>query len=743
MNNRFNTKLRFCFIPFEVLSITSEEVNTSFNNLNIKENPEKNWESSKLPEYPITIIIKLKTRVELDFILIKTKKNYDIDKINFFITDSLNNSNYIKNDFYLSGTKERLTNSNSQIKLRGVGNIIKLVIYKERKKNNKNKIIENENIINPYNKVGIDIFRIWAREAPLGLSKIENFYLEKEIDKVSYDRVLIELGVDIVSLNYWERFDNDFFSSPVDLETRESILCILKKKEMFLEKEDFLALKQVKNDLKKILELGKNILDCQKNLEFEIVKENYGEAQRIKEEILELKKKRDNYDVIYETSRYEKMIVMGSFMEEDKEDIEFKRKLLEREKRQKKEKEMREEILRKRKEEMKKNNYRDIITPEKSKKYLTPKKRSSSKKIIRKPKKKSPKKILKNQGDLDLQKYFTKIKENNSDDINSIPIEILSNLKSNGLLNLFGYDVWSSIFNSTWRARKSAAEAVLKFSQSPILEKYKKNKLPLFIGCCEISRMILNDKVPQNYLIALKILETCFNKPICDDKINKEVVCKYLSELLILILNRITGINLKIRDQSLNSLLFIFSLHPNKMDLLINQLLSIMTKNDKINPHKFVLKKLEEIKSFTLIGYMCLTKNFVEFFDNENFLKLFQNLVIPCLYHDEWELKKIAGETCISFYKKFPEVVLDILNQQNLKSSIMDFLDHKIKEVNQKMYLKSERKNKKNNERDFLPLKEVPEEIGDITESFQEKKKNGIKNTKLEKENFNVIKGKK
>lgn len=55
-----NIKERFFFVPFEVISSSSTEYGFDFNELNkAEEKNEKNWQSSKLSEYPIVILLRL------------------------------------------------------------------------------------------------------------------------------------------------------------------------------------------------------------------------------------------------------------------------------------------------------------------------------------------------------------------------------------------------------------------------------------------------------------------------------------------------------------------------------------------------------------------------------------------------------------------------------------------------------------------------------------------------------------
>ena len=45
-----------------------------------------------------------------------------------------------------------------------------------------------------------------------------------------------------------------------------------------------------------------------RELKFAIAKEDYDRAMQLKKKLLELRKRRDSYDALYETSRYENMV---------------------------------------------------------------------------------------------------------------------------------------------------------------------------------------------------------------------------------------------------------------------------------------------------------------------------------------------------------------------------------------------------------------------------------------------------
>ncbi len=56
--------------------------------------------------------------------------------------------------------------------------------------------------------------------------------------------------------------------------------------------------------------LGNEILNRERKLEIAKSRNDYDTCIKLRRELEDLRKQRDNFDAIYETSRYEKMIIM-------------------------------------------------------------------------------------------------------------------------------------------------------------------------------------------------------------------------------------------------------------------------------------------------------------------------------------------------------------------------------------------------------------------------------------------------
>ena len=67
------------------------------------------------------------------------------------------------------------------------------------------------------------------------------------------------MGIPVDILNWFEEDDRCFDYAPVDDETRETLTEMIKIRNIALKSEDYEALKQLKQDLKVVFELGKEM----------------------------------------------------------------------------------------------------------------------------------------------------------------------------------------------------------------------------------------------------------------------------------------------------------------------------------------------------------------------------------------------------------------------------------------------------------------------------------------------------
>ena len=84
---------------------------------------------------------------------------------------------------------------------------------------------------------------------------------------------------------------------------------MMRLKDVALYHQDFEALKALAEDLKKVFDLGHDIFKLERELTIAVSKEDYAVAMDLKQKLQIVRVKRDGYDALYETTRYEQMVV--------------------------------------------------------------------------------------------------------------------------------------------------------------------------------------------------------------------------------------------------------------------------------------------------------------------------------------------------------------------------------------------------------------------------------------------------
>jgi hypothetical protein len=136
----------------------------------------------------------------------------------------------------------------------------------------------------------------------LGLKQPSNTNRERT------DKLLIELGT---RLDSPELFD-DLEVLPVDSDTRTTLRDLLKIKSKLLLESNFEQAEVLNRDMSAVLQHGKDILTAIQKRDWALAKEDYKEAKAWDEQARLLKRKRDRYDEIYETSRFDEMVSFDS-----------------------------------------------------------------------------------------------------------------------------------------------------------------------------------------------------------------------------------------------------------------------------------------------------------------------------------------------------------------------------------------------------------------------------------------------
>lgn len=129
-------------------------------------------------------------------------------------------------------------------------------------------------------------------------------------DSDAVDKVLIEMGIPLNNVKWTYQDPENYSYAPVDDHTRVTLRDMEKIWDKAHATEDYEALKQITWDLKIVFDLGNEILNLKRELEWVIAKEDMERAIEIWNKLKELEWERDRYDAIYETTMYEDMIVM-------------------------------------------------------------------------------------------------------------------------------------------------------------------------------------------------------------------------------------------------------------------------------------------------------------------------------------------------------------------------------------------------------------------------------------------------
>ena len=120
--------------------------------------------------------------------------------------------------------------------------------------------------------------------------------------------MLIDLGIPVDMINWFEDDDRNYMYAPIDDESRETLNDLKRIRDSAKKNEDFEALRALKKDMRLIFEIGKEIWKLKRELRFSVAKEDYLRAMELRNRLKKLEAKRDTFDALYETSRYEKMV---------------------------------------------------------------------------------------------------------------------------------------------------------------------------------------------------------------------------------------------------------------------------------------------------------------------------------------------------------------------------------------------------------------------------------------------------
>ena len=361
----------------------------------------------------------------------------------------------------------------TQVKLSGFGSFLKIIFLQGPKRSHKN----------PFGQVSVGALKIWGRFSGYHHGvKNEEIPLTKDNSEV--EKVLIGMGIPLDLLAWFEEGERNFDYAPIDEDSRQTLKDLDAMRDKARQKEDFEGLKQLTADIKKIFDIGRDIWQTQKDLDFAIAKENFDQAMSLRSKLKGLKDKRDTYDALYETSRYENMIVMQRPSTADILAYQMKLEDEMRNERDRRRREL-EEQERKRilEEEMRRQKLLDEQNAQNAQSnggdaWWEKSKGADLSKNKKKKKEEKKEEVINtgfnnpfawNEGDVDLELYFKPLLAHAGEKLKDIPLEVLRRLQHLGYLNVFGAQLWTAAYSENWRIREAAAQAVLNFLEMPIV----------------------------------------------------------------------------------------------------------------------------------------------------------------------------------------------------------------------------------------------------------------------------------
>ena len=690
----------FEFIPFHPVSATSEMVGTTIEELLQHNFPTKNsWENSRFARYPEEIVIRLNHRSEVRFILIRAKIDRPIPRVDIYLGDGVfgnfNDTKYLK-----LSSAQNVTEKGATIKVEGIGNFLKIVFpFGNMKTQN-----------NPFGQVSLAQLKIFGKKINHLLYFNEGVpNLEDEKKNNDVDQLLIQMGLPITD-EYNLVQDQNYEIAPVDEETKITIhdlLLICRRAE---KSKDYEILRKIKKDIKQAFFLGNEILNIDRELAFAKGKEDFDTCIKLRKKREILAARRDNIDVIYETSRYEKMILLREPTaedlladEENKRILEMERRererlRLEEEERRRRELEERERRLKEREDALNRQKPRPAPVPKEevfkptnvhkevfhNSSIITSKRRNKfDESEYVNPREKEKKEqfldeLQYNQGDKDLEPYFVPRAKNAGGNIQSPDINKLRRALRMGMLTCTGVRLYSALIGDDWKMREAAVRAFLEFIENPLPTRYLYKSFPLFQTCIEICKLTCDDKVIQIFIEGLKLLKTCLAPPVCGNDVEPNFIQKSIRYFLPIYIKKISEFNDKQRDLTLKTIIDIFRHPALNVGDLVKACLDIVENNDGVTPDKqpwnVLLARLEII--LHILDEYGINENLWDWYN------VFVELIVPSLFHQKPDCRITAEEICVVLYRFVGSDIRNIINGlNNIKPNLKERLNNKFNEV--------------------------------------------------------------
>jgi centrosomal protein CEP104 len=313
-----------------------------------------------------------------------------------------------------------------------------------------------------------------------------------------------------------------------------------------------------------------------------------------------------------------------------------------------------------------------------------------------------------NQGDKDLEPYFGPLARNAGGKIPAIDINKLRRAQRQGVLNVSGVRLYSSLMGEDWKMREAAVKGFLEFIENPLIPRYEGKTIPLFQTCIEIAKYACDDKVVQIYLEGLKLLATALAPPICGNDIDPLLIQKSVQYFIPKFIKKISELNYRARDLTMNTLINLFKHPALNIGDLVKGCMDIIERQDGVTPDKqpgLVLLARLEIILHILEDY-GIDESLWDWYP------VFTEMIIPSLFHPNPDCRMVAIEICVHLYKAVGDDIKIIINDvKNLKPNLKEMINGRIIEADNqiKKDLKTDKSVRKsfNKSSDLDPIAEA------------------------------------
>jgi centrosomal protein CEP104 len=283
-----------------------------------------------------------------------------------------------------------------------------------------------------------------------------------------------------------------------------------------------------------------------------------------------------------------------------------------------------------------------------------------------------------NQGDRDLEPYFNPLARDAGGNIPTPDISKLRKALRGGILTCTGVRLYSALISDNWKLREAGVKALLEFIENPLIPRYFNKTLNIFLSCIDVAKLACDDKVIQIYVDGLKLLSTCLAPPICGNDIDPGTIQKSVAFFIPRYIKKISELNLRARDLTMNTLISIFKHPALNIGELVKGCMDILEKQEGLTPDKqpanALLARLEVI--LHILEEYGIDESLWDWYP------VFTELIIPSLFHQNPTCRLVAIEICVLLYKIVGDDIKIIINDlTNLKPNLKESITSRFAEI--------------------------------------------------------------